>query len=199
MPRKNPSILILAAGASARMRGADKLLRPVDGTPLLLRAVRAACAVSDRVVVTLPPTSPRRAWLGDSPATLVEMSDRTMSASIRAGVAACGPGAVAIHLADMPEIDAEDFEALFRAWRTCRAPILRAAAADGRPGQPTVFDASLRGSLLRLSGDLGARKIVAAHAVEILRLKGIRALTDLDTPEDWDVWEAKRSCEAGSR
>ncbi|MEL6586700.1 MAG: NTP transferase domain-containing protein, partial [Pseudomonadota bacterium] len=64
--RPCPAILILAAGASSRMRGRDKLLEEIDGTPLILRAVRAACAVSAEVVVALPKGDrTRSAWLTD--------------------------------------------------------------------------------------------------------------------------------------
>ena len=37
-------LVLLAAGASRRMRGADKLLEPVDDEPLLRRQARAALA-----------------------------------------------------------------------------------------------------------------------------------------------------------
>lgn len=198
MPRDAPTILVLAAGASRRMRGEDKLLRPVDGTPLLLRAVRAACSVAGNVVVVLPRGHARRAWLSDLPAALVEVSDRAMSASIAAGVAACPPGAVAIHLADMPEIGAAELAAVVEAWRAGHAPILRAAAADGRPGQPVVFDAALRNELACLAGDVGARAVLSRHAVETLRLPARHALVDLDTPEDWAAWEADRKAQSRS-
>ena len=190
--RPPPAIVVLAAGASSRMRGEDKLLRPVEGTPLLLRAVRAACAVARDVAVVLPRGHPRRAWLGDAPARIVEVDDRAMSASIAAGVAACPPGAVSVHLADMPEIGAAEHATLASAWSRGTATILRAAAADGRPGHPVVFDASLRDALMGLRGDAGARDLMRAHEVETVRLPGMRALVDLDTPEAWAAWEAAR-------
>lgn len=195
--RDPPAILVLAAGASSRMRGEDKLLRPVDGIPLILRAVRAACAVSGDVVVVLPPDPARRAWLGDLPARLVEVKARAMSASIAAGVAACPPGAVALHLADMPEIGAAELQTVSDAWRAGTAPILRAASAGGRPGHPVVFDAAFRDALMALSGDAGARDLLAREQVELLRLAGRRALVDLDTPEAWAIWEAERRAQRG--
>lgn len=192
MRRDPPAILVLAAGASRRMRGEDKLLRAIDGTPLILRAVQAACAASGNVVVALPPEPGRGAWLSDLPATLVEVPDRSMSASIANGVAACPAGAVLIHLADMPEIGAEDLLAMVEAWRGGIAPILRAASKDGQPGHPVVFDASLRPELMALRGDAGARPLLGRHAVDTHRLPGNHALIDLDTPEDWDAWNAMR-------
>lgn len=190
--RDPPAVVVLAAGESSRMRGEDKLLREIDGTPLILRAVRAACAVSAHVVVTLPPGPQRAAWLTDLPARRVVVPERTMSASIGAGVRASRPGAVLLHLADMPEIGAEDLHALCDAWRDASAPILRAAAADGTPGHPVIFDAGLRARLQSLQGDVGARDVLRAHPVELQRLPGRRALVDLDTPEEWAIWMAGR-------
>ena len=57
-------ILLLAAGASSRMRGGDKLLERVDGVPLVRRQVLAALATGCEVVVCLPDsTGPRFAAL----------------------------------------------------------------------------------------------------------------------------------------
>ena len=54
-------ILILAAGASSRMRGRDKLLQPIRGKPILRMVVDMALATGAPVMVTLPPASgPRR-------------------------------------------------------------------------------------------------------------------------------------------
>jgi len=55
-----PAILLLAAGSSSRMRGADKLMEPVEGVPLLLRQARVALATGAPVIVTLPPDRPAR-------------------------------------------------------------------------------------------------------------------------------------------
>jgi CTP:molybdopterin cytidylyltransferase MocA len=189
--RPVPAIVILAAGAATRMRGEDKLLQEVDGTPLILRAVRAACAVSPEVIVALPPASPRRAWLGDTPARVVEVADRAMSASIRAGVGSVTREAAMIHLADMPEITVREMEALSDAWAASEATILRGASADGRPGQPVIFARRHFPALMGLDGDSGAKALIAAHGTDVLRLPGEAALTDLDTPEAWEAWRAR--------
>ncbi|WP_179379685.1 nucleotidyltransferase family protein [Jannaschia marina] len=191
--RAPPAIVVLAAGASRRMRGADKLLEEVEGTPLILRAVRAALGASSEVIVTLPPRSPRRSWLTDTAARIVEVEDRAMSASIRAGIAACSGEAAILHLADMPEIDAAALARLSAAWQAGTAPILRAVDCDGTPGHPVVFDRSLFDDLRRLEGDRGAKALIAARETEVCPLPGRAATTDLDTPEDWAGWRAART------
>ena len=188
MTRPAPAILILAAGASSRMRGRDKLLEEVGGTPLILRATRAALGVASEVIVALPPGSDRRAWLGDTAARIIKVEDRAMSASIRAGVAACRADAILIHLADMPDIDALALGQMSAAWQSGSAPILRATDADGTPGHPVVFDRSLFPALSALTGDTGAKTVIETEMVETCALSGRAATTDLDTPEDWETW-----------
>lgn len=190
--RPAPAILILAAGASSRMRGTDKLLLEIDGTPLILRAVRAALGVADEVIVALPVKSDRRAWLGDTAARIVEVEDPAMSDSLRAGVAACRADALLVHLADMPDVDVRALSRLSTAWTMGTAPILRATDADGTPGQPVVFHRDLFPELVAVRGDTGARDVVARHPWDTCALPGKAATTDLDTPEDWVAWWAMR-------
>ena len=56
-------LLILAAGASSRMRGDDKLAMTIDGVSLLRRQVIAGIAAGARVHVALRPDDPRAALL----------------------------------------------------------------------------------------------------------------------------------------
>lgn len=66
------AIVLLAAGASTRMKPADKLLEVIDGTPLLLRQLRRCCAASGKVTVVLHESdTKRRVWLTDSPARIL--------------------------------------------------------------------------------------------------------------------------------
>lgn len=194
----NATILIPAAGFSRRMRGADKLLEPVDGVALLTRQARAALATGARVIVTLPPEpGPRDAALAGLALTRIRVADAAegMAASIRAGVAALEPGtrALMILLADLPEIEAADLAGLLTAQTETPGAILRAASEDGQPGHPVVFPPDLFAELAQVTGDEGARRVVAAHRDRLrdLHLPGARAITDLDTPEDWAAWRAR--------
>ncbi|WP_224815060.1 NTP transferase domain-containing protein [Hasllibacter sp. MH4015] len=188
-------IVLLAAGASMRMKGKDKLLEEVDGEPLLrLMADRCAKAGATRVVLG-PGQGARRAALDNADVDIVEAKgDDGMAASIRAGVAGLTDQAVMIVLADMPEITASDLHLLLGMHGQGLAPILQAASKDGQPGQPVVFAPKYLKSLGRLHGDEGARSILKAHSrdVALIPLQDHRALVDLDTPEDWAAWRAGR-------
>lgn len=187
-------ILLCAAGASRRMRGGDKLLEPVAGLPLLRRQALAALKVAP-VIVTLPPDRPlRRRALEGLALRQVEVADAAegLAASIRAGVAAANDGAaLMVMLADMPEVGAGDLAALVAAHARAPEAVIRAAGADGTPGHPALFPARMLPALAKLQGDTGARDLLRAEAPVLVPLPGRRALTDLDTPEDWAEWRAR--------
>lgn len=190
------AILILAAGASARMRGGDKLLEEVEGRPLLALQAARAVGTGQPVVVTLPPfPHPRGAVLAEMAVTRVQVAaaDEGMAASIRAGVGALGPGTAGVMIlpADMPEIDVADMAAMLAAWEP--GEILRGAAEDGAPGHPVIFPADLFEELAGLSGDQGAREVLVRHRarIRLFPLPGGHAVTDLDTPEEWQEWRAR--------
>lgn len=192
------AILILAAGQSRRMRGADKMLELVDGEPLIHRQARIALATGLPVWVTLPPDQPlRAAAVAGLPVTavVVERAGLGISQSIIAGNAAIpADHGILLWLADLPEVETADLQQVIAAARTSPSAIVRATTKDGNPGHPVFIPAFRRVELIRLSGDDGAREMLRRHAAEtvFVRLPGDRALTDLDTPEDWAIWRARR-------
>ena len=193
-------VILLAAGASTRMRGRDKLLEEVAGQPLLRRQARMARAVGP-VTVALPPSPhPRSTALSglDVPPLPVPDAARGMGVSLARAVAALPPEspAVMVLLADLPDLQPEDLTRLAEAvdLRSDRL-VWRGATQDGKPGHPIVFAAPLFAALRRLDGDDGGRAVVqaAGDRVALVPLPGQRARLDLDTPEDWAAWRDRRS------
>lgn len=199
-PMPKIAILILAAGASSRMGDMDKLTQDANGTPLLARVIARASASSLPVFVTLPGLSHPRAKLARTThATLIAVPDwhRGMSASIKAGVAALPdntPG-VMILPGDMPDLTTSDLLALADTAQNHPSSIIRATAPDGTPGHPVVFPNELFDQLQSLTGDQGARAVIRAHQQRLHPhvISGTRALTDLDTPQDWAIWRAAQT------
>lgn len=194
----NLVILILAAGAAARMRGEDKVLMTIDGEAQLTRIARTACQTGRRVLVALPPEHPDRATaLAGLPVETVIVPDTAegLSASIRTGAWAAGPCRLMILPADMPELEAADLLALAGLSDHTPDRILRAASAEGAPGHPVILPGDLLPDLVRLTGDEAVHALLLQHArrVVLVALKGNRAVTNLDTPEDWAEWLAARS------
>jgi len=191
------TILIPAAGAGMRMRGADKLLERVDGAPLLRRQALAALATGARVLVTLPRDLPDRheprlkALAGLAVEILTIDASEGMSASLRAGAGAA-TGALMVLPADMPELRAGDLEAVWAAAEADPRRIWRGASFDGRPGHPVVFPAAMLRELAVTTGDAGGRAVISRHGAGLVALPADRAILDLDTPEDWADWRRRR-------
>lgn len=196
------AILLLAAGRSSRMRGADKLMQVIDGQPLITRSCQRALHTDLPCYVALPNLNhPRARACAQSCATanLIEVSEAAegMGASIRTGVRALPDEieAVMILPGDMPDLETEDLARLASHFTDPGGPILRATAEDGTPGHPVLFPRATFAELSDLKGDQGGRSILQRLAVQLVPLPGRRALTDLDTSEAWEMWRAKRNHE----
>ncbi len=193
----NLPILILAAGASTRMRGSDKLLEPVvGGAPLLAERVRTASAAGQKVLVALPAQdiSPKR-WqcLEGLDAQCVEVSGAAqgMSVSLVTLIKALSPDAdgALILPADMPDISTTDIQQVLGAFNG--RDVVRGCANE-KPGHPVLFPKVWFSRLRMLSGDKGARDLLMGANPILVPLEGSRALTDLDTLEDWAAWRAEK-------
>ena len=195
-------ILVLAAGASSRMRGRDKLLESVKGKPLLRLVVETAAATGAPVVVALPPAAgARRAALADQAVTAIEIPDAGsgMSRSIGGGIAAIlarGPGAedgVMILPGDMPGFSTKALADLISRFRSEPELIFRGASIDGTPGHPVIFPRDLWSALTGISGDTGGQAILRDNRdrVRLIPLPGGMAVLDLDTPEDWAAFQSQ--------
>ncbi|WP_299692470.1 nucleotidyltransferase family protein [uncultured Tateyamaria sp.] len=190
-------VLILAAGASFRMRGQDKLLMDIDGVPLLARQVRRALSVSEDVRVALPAAPHPRYACVAPPARAIDVpdADEGMAASLRRLIATLGPDTptAMILLADLPDITVSDLKAVMGAVQTHpNARIWRGATQDGKPGHPLIIRADLFSDFATLTGDTGGQHILAQCKADtcLVPLAGQRARLDLDTPEDWAAWRA---------
>lgn len=189
-------IVIPAAGASSRMRGRDKLLEDVDGIALLTRTVARAVATGWRVVVALSKGHPRRVMALDGmdvERVFVRDASDGMGATIRDAMARVPEETLGVMIlpADMPELETADFQRLGAAFLTETDRVWRAADDSGTPGHPVIFPRRLFTPLRQLSDPEGARTILAGEDVALFPLPGRRALTDLDTPEDWASWRAQ--------
>jgi molybdenum cofactor cytidylyltransferase len=192
-------VLILAAGASSRMRGEDKLLQPVGAETLLRRTARVTAATGCPVLVSLPPDRPARAAaLEGLPVRTLPVADAAsgMSASLRAGVAAARlmvterVAGLMVLPADMPEFTSAALAGMITAFRKKPDLIWRGMSESGQQGHPTIFPRDLWPDLAQVTGDQGGIGVIRTHAGRVVpyALPGAMAITDLDTPEDWAAW-----------
>ncbi len=189
------AVLILAGGASTRMRGADKLLMDVDGEPQLRRIARKALALEAPVTVALRPGHPERAdaLAGLEVETItVPNAENGMGETIAGGVRhLSGHDRILLILADIPDLDTAHMKAVIDASVGGTADAWRGATEDGQPGHPILIDKNLFPRFSLLSGDDGGRTALAGAKVETVRI-GPVARGDLDTPEAWTGWRESR-------
>jgi molybdenum cofactor cytidylyltransferase len=186
--------LVLAAGGSTRMRGANKLLLPVRGVPMVNRVVAAALASQcvQTMVVTGHEAEPVEAALADLPVSVVRnaASAQGMSASLRCGLRALPHDidGVLVLLADMPLLRAEHIDALIAAFDPA-APGIVAPQRDGRRGNPVLWPRGYFAQIMDLHGDQGARSLLERSAADavLVEVEDDAFFTDFDTPEAFET------------
>lgn len=192
LPAGAPKVaaLVLAAGRSTRMGGTNKLLAEVDGVPMLLRVTNAALAsrATSVTVVLGHEAEQAEALLAGRKISLVRNADyaQGLSTSLRAGIQALPPDtdAAIVLLADMPRISAAHVDRLIDAF-DARQPSIVVPQHAGRRGNPILWPREFFPRMLTVSGDKGARDLLAEHAVRIRTLEMDDAIhADVDTPGD---------------
>lgn len=178
--------VVLAAGRGTRF-GGDKVLATARGTPIVRHVVDrlAEAGLSPLVVVGGASAAGIRAALAGSEAQVV-VNPRPadgLSASLAIGVAALPPdiGAFVVALGDQPGIDAGVVRRLAESWRASAAAAVVPVYRTGR-GNPVLFDRTMREELAALTGDAGARELLAAMGDRVVRIT-----VDADAPRDVDT------------
>ena len=187
------AILILAAGASRRMGGTDKLVQKVDNKPLLGNIASKALATGQPVYVALPMANHARLTaLAGLPVIQfeVERAEFGMAESMAVGVGMMPNSidSVMVVLADMPDLTTADFRTMLDAYSENPDRVCRAANNDGTPGHPVIFPRRMFAELMQLKGDHGARALLTDEKVVPVSLPDSHATVDLDTPEEWLAW-----------
>lgn len=187
--------ILLAAGQGARF-GGGKLMAPLPasahgvtaGTPIgVAAAMHLVAALGETVAVVRPRDHALRAALADTGARVIECAraDEGMGVSLAHAVAAVADAdGWVVALADMPWLAPATIDAVAGALRD-GAPLV-AAAYRGERGHPVGFAAAFGPALRELTGDEGARSVVAAQRAQlrIVEVDDPGALRDVDRRED---------------
>jgi molybdenum cofactor cytidylyltransferase len=186
------SALILAAGRGRRFGSDKRKARLPDGRTLLAATLERYASVFHQVRVVL---RPGEALAEGCAARSIQILAAPrwadgMGATLAAGIPACVDDAwVFIGLGDMPWVRAETLRQLVAAFEEDPAQqrsIVQPVHA-GRPGHPVGFRSVHFPALARLSGDQGARALVAAAPGRFaLPVDDPGVLLDADTPEALD-------------
>lgn len=185
--------LILAAGAGRRFGLEPKLLADLSGRPLLEHAIGAACAVAEleRIVVVLGANAEKIAAAVDfacAEPVVCERWDDGLSASLRCGLnALSGCERVIVTLGDEPLMRPELIA------RFVHAPPGTRATYGGRPGHPVVLGLDQIRAIQSLTGDRGARDLLADGPTIECGEHG----TDWDVDTTTDLEAVRRQASAG--
>lgn len=181
----NPAGLILAGGASSRMPGASKLVRPWGDTTVLGSVVRVAREAD------LAPIFVVAAAAVDAGAAEALGADRRLPAppdggradSLAIGLAALPPGPVVVLLGDEPGLHAATVCALVERCRSAGADAGRVAYAD-RPGHPVWLGPAARAVARDLTGDAAVWEAVSSAPLKAVVLaRDEPAPIDVDSPD----------------
>ncbi|TVR84283.1 MAG: nucleotidyltransferase family protein [Rhodospirillales bacterium] len=200
-PRRRIAAVVLAAGESRRMGGVNKLLLPLAGRPLVIRAVTAALKSQARPVVVVVGHQAEAVRLALAPLQSIAAKAANsitvahnpafregIASSIRAGITALPPGrdGAVFLLADMPWVEASHVDRLISAFDPAAGCTIAVATHQGRRGNPVLWGAQHFPALSRLSGDTGGRVLLSDRAgdVQEVTMPDAAVLADVDTPQD---------------
>ena len=198
-----PTVVVLAAGRSSRFGvGHHKLAQPLGDTTVLAQTLATAIATQLRTVVVTTAAFVDVARSSVAARDVVVLPDvgsdggsqLGMGASIAAGVAASPDSSGWLMLpGDMPMIRAATVLAVGSALD--HHPVAF-AQFRARRGHPVGFAAELYPELTALTGDEGARRVVARYPAFPVELDDAGILVDIDTEDDL---EALRKLVAAAR
>jgi len=197
-----PALVILAAGASARLGRCKALVELGGRTPL--ERLLAAGAVLDDVAATVVTGADHAAIAAASPPGVRVLHNPDWSAGRTGGVLlaarALSGRDLCLAPVDVPLVPASVFQALLAEWSAAGAPALGwlAPRCGARHGHPVIAGREL---LLELAGGDPAAPLrelrARANPLWSLEVPGPEVLADLDRPAD--LRELERRCSAEER
>ena len=186
-----PVVVVLAAGSGSRFAGpSHKLGQSLGGSSVLGQTLRHALASHLPVIVVTTEALAGEAQLSVASRDIVTLPSvgsasevpLGMGYSIAAGVSARPNASGWLVLpGDMPMVRPSSLLAVAQALE--QHPIAF-AQHQGRRGHPVGFSAELYSELSVLSGDGGARRLLARYPAHALELDDPGVLVDIDTEAD---------------
>ena len=190
--------IILAAGLSSRM-GFNKLAAEVGGKPLVRHVAEAALAGGLDPVIAVTGNEPAaiKKALAGLAIVFVHNPDYAdgLSFSLRHGIDAL-PGDCAgamVLLGDMPGIGADLIAKVKAGFDPGQGAAICVATAHGERGHPVLWGRQFFPEIARLSGDNGARALMAHHAAQVREIESDddAPLADIDTKADLDGFSSR--------
>jgi molybdenum cofactor cytidylyltransferase len=192
--------VLLAAGRSTRMGGANKLLSEIESVPMVARVAQRLLASRARPIVAVLGNQADEVdgVLGKLPVERVRNPDFAdgLSTSLKRGVVALPPdldGAL-ICLGDMPLISGRHIDRLIAAFNPLEGRAIIVPTRRGKRGNPVLWSKRFFPAMAALAGDVGAKHLIGEHAelVAEVEMDDDAILVDIDTAEALDAVRQKR-------
>ena len=195
------SSILLAAGQSLRMKDENKLIKEINGIPLIKYAAKniLASAVDEIIVVTGHENKKIEDAIGiHKKIRFVYNKDfkSGISSSIKTGLHSISKktDAFFISLGDMPNVNQNIYNKLIKSRENYNKKLklkhkkeIIIPTHEGKEGNPVLFSKFMKDQIMLLEGDLGARKIIELNKNKILNVpfhnEGISL--DFDTQDNF--------------
>ena len=169
------SAVLLAAGQSKRMNGVNKLTKKIQGIPLIKISVKNILASSiDELIIVLGYQKEIIEKLIDKNEKIKFVFNKDfesgMASSIKTGIGNLSEKSEAffICLGDMPMVDHDIYNQLIK-FKDNKEIII--PTYKRQQGNPVLFDKSMKKTVMDITGDVGAKKILELHKDKILNLE----------------------------
>ena len=185
------SAILLAAGQSKRMDGENKLIKEIQGSPLLKHSVKNILASSiDELIVVL-------GYQKEVIEKIIDKNERIkfafnvnyengMASSIKTGLNNLSEKTEAffICLGDMPMVNSDIYNQLIQSKNNKEIIV---PTYNGQQGNPILFSKSIKEKIMTIQGDVGAKKILELNKNKILNVEiGNQSIRkDFNTKDDF--------------
>ena len=169
------SAILLAAGQSKRMNGENKLVKEIQGIPLIRHSVKNILASSvDELIIVLGHQKKIIEKLIDKNEKIKFVFNKDfengMASSIKTGLSNLSEKTESffICLGDMPMVKSKIYNKLIKAKNQKEIIV---PTYKGKQGNPILFSKSMKGEIMKVQGDIGAKKILELNKDKILNIE----------------------------
>lgn len=196
------SAILLAAGQSLRMNGENKLIKEIDGIPLINYSIKNILGSSISEVIVI---------LGHEDKKIKNIIDRNkkinfiynddfksgMASSIKIGISNISKKAEAffVCMGDMPNVNQNIYNKLIKARYNYNKKLkpqhrkeIVIPTYEGKNGNPILFSKFMKKDIMTIKGDIGAKEIIKLNEKKVLHIPfgGNGVILDFDTQEDFN-------------
>ena len=169
------SAILLAAGQSKRMAGENKLTKKIQGIPLIKHSVKNILDSSiDELIVVLGHQKEIIEKLIDKNEKIKFVFNKDfesgIASSIKTGLNNLSEKTEAffVCLGDMPMVNHDIYNLLIKSKDNKEIIV---PTYKGQQGNPVLFDKSMKETVMNITGDVGAKKILELNKDKILNLE----------------------------